>query len=85
MKKKKKNPIISRQDYHLTQPSPSEEKQTDKQKFNTFSPYKKLTQTTGTMLEGRNQKEKSIQPWSLRKGDLEHNKLKKKKKEKAEK
>ena len=38
------------------------------------------------MLEGRNQKEKSIQPWSLRKGDLEHNKLKKiKNNEKVEK
>ena len=29
------NPIISRQDYHLTQPCPSEEKQTNKQKFST--------------------------------------------------
>ena len=29
------NPIISRQDYHLTQPCPSEEKQTKKQKLST--------------------------------------------------
>ena len=35
-------------------------------------------------LEGRNQKEERIQPLSLRKGDLKHSKLKKKK-EKAEK
>ena len=30
---KNTNPIISRQDYHLTQPCPSEEKQTNKQKL----------------------------------------------------
>ena len=30
---KNTNPIISRQDYHLTQPFPSEEKQTNKQKI----------------------------------------------------
>ena len=29
------NPINSRQDYHLTQPFPSEEKQTNKQKITT--------------------------------------------------
>ena len=43
----------------------------------------KLTQTTGPTLEGRNHKEKRIQPLSLGKGDLKYNKLKKK--EKAEK
>ena len=32
---KKTNPIISRQDYHLTQSCPSEEKQTNKQKLST--------------------------------------------------
>ena len=32
---KNTNPIISRQDYLLTQPCPSEEKQTDKQKLST--------------------------------------------------
>ena len=31
LKNKNINPIISRQDYHLTQPCPSEEKQTSKQ------------------------------------------------------
>ena len=44
-----------------------------------ISPYKKLTQTTEPNLEGRNQKEERIQPRSLGKGDLKHNKLKKKK------
>ena len=42
-----------------------------------ISPYMKLTQATGPTLECRNQKEERIQPWSLRKGDLKHNKLKK--------
>ena len=60
---KNTNPIISRQDYHLTQPCPSEEKQTNKNSAQ-ISPYTKLTQTTGPTLEGRNQKE-GIQPWSL--------------------
>ena len=32
---KNTNPIISRQDYHLTQPCPSEEKQISKQKLST--------------------------------------------------
>ena len=44
--KKNKNPVISRQDCHLTQPCPSEEKQTNKNSAQ-ISPYKKLTQTTG--------------------------------------
>ena len=49
------NPIISRQDYHLTQPCPSEEKQTNKNSAQ-ISPCEKLTQTPGSILEGRNQK-----------------------------
>ena len=64
---KNTNPIISRQDYHLIQPFPSEEKQINKN-----SPYAKLTQTTGPTnqwlvrkpKEGRNQKEETIQPSS---------------------
>ena len=76
------NPIISRQDYYLTQPCTSEEKQRNKNSAQ-ISLYKKLTQTTGPTLEGRNHKEKRIQPLSLGKGDLKYNKLKKK--EKAEK
>ena len=46
---KNTNPTISRQDYHLTQPCPSKEKQTNNN-YNTknlaqISPYTKLTQT----------------------------------------
>ena len=48
-------PIISRQDYHLTQPCPSEEKQTNKNSAQ-ISPYKKLTQTTGPTLGGQKTK-----------------------------
>ena len=41
---KNTNPIISRQDYHLTQSFPSEEKQTDKQKLSTnLTLYKAYT------------------------------------------
>ena len=75
--KQNTNPIISRQDYHLTQCFPSEEKQTNKNSTQ-ISPYKKLTQTTGPTLGGRNQKEERIQPWSLGKADLKHSKCKKK-------
>ena len=73
---KNPNPIISRQDYHLTQPCPSEEKQTNENSAQT-SPYKKITQTTGPNIEGRKRREVRIQPWSLGKGDFKHNKLKK--------
>ena len=73
--------VIRRQDYHLTQPCPSEEKQTNENSAQT-SPYKKITQTTGPNIEGRKRREVRIQPWSLGKGDLKHNKLKKKEKEK---
>ena len=52
---------MSRQDYHLTQPYPSEEKQTNKQpkkkkKKAQISPYAKLTQTTGPTLGGKKPK-----------------------------
>ena len=41
---KNTNPIISRQHYHLTQPCPSEEKQTNKQKLSTnLTLYKALS------------------------------------------
>ena len=46
------NPIMSRQDYHLTQPCPSEEKQTSKNSAQ-ISPYMKLTQTTEPTLGGQ--------------------------------
>ena len=51
------NPVISRQDYHLTQPCPSEEKQTNKQKNSAqISPYTKLAQTTAPTLGGQKPK-----------------------------
>ena len=45
---KNTNPIISRQDYHLTQPCPLEEKKENSSVQ--ISPYTKLTQTTGPTL-----------------------------------
>ena len=55
---KNTNPIISRQDYHLTQPCPSEEKQSKQTNKNSaqISPYTKLTQTTGPTLVGQKPK-----------------------------
>ena len=46
---KNTNPVTNRQDYQLTQPCPSEEKQTNKNSAQ-ISPYKKLTKTTGPTL-----------------------------------
>ena len=50
---KNANSILSRQDYHLTQPCPSEENQTNKKNTVQISPYTKLTQTTGPNLGGQ--------------------------------
>ena len=47
---KNTNQIISRQEYHLTQPCPSKEKQTNKSSAQ-ISPYKKITKTTGPTLK----------------------------------
>jgi len=52
---KNTNTIISRQKYHLTQPCPSEEKQTN-QNSAQISPYTKFTQTTGPTLGGQKPK-----------------------------
>jgi len=60
---KNTNPIISRQDYHLTQPCPQEAKQTNKM-LAQISPYTNLTQTTGPILGGQKPKEERIQPSS---------------------
>ena len=49
---KNTNPVISRQDYHLTQPCPSEEKQNSAQ----ISPYMKFTETTEPTLGGHKPK-----------------------------
>jgi len=77
---KNTNPIISKQDYHFTQPCPSEEKQTNKQTKNSAQshPLGSLHKPLDQSLEGRNQKEERIQPLSLGKGDLKHNKFFKK-------
>ena len=55
---KNTNQIISRQDYHLTQPCPSEEKQTNNNNKNSaqITPYMKFTQTTGPNLGGQKPK-----------------------------
>ena len=86
------NPIINRQDYHLTQLCPSEEKQTNKQKKqkqHKYDPIQSLHKPLDQPYEGRNHKEERIQPssrkelnfpWSLRNGHLKHNNFKKKKK-----
>ena len=52
---KNTNPIIIREDYRLTQPCPSEEKQTNKNSAQS-SPNKKRTQTTGPILGGQKPK-----------------------------
>ena len=72
------NPVIIRQDYHLTQPCPSEEKQTNKQTKTQHKshPILSLHKPLDQPEEGRSQKEERIQTWSLGKGDLKHNKFK---------
>ena len=52
---KNTNPIISREDYHLTQLCPSEEKNNSA----LFSPYMKLTQTPESNLGGQKPKGKN--------------------------
>ena len=69
---KNTNPIISRQDYHLTQPCPSEEKQQQQQQQQQqktpaqISPSMMLTQTTEPTLEGaetKRKKEFNLEAW----------------------
>ena len=82
---KNTNPIINKQDYHLIQPCSSEEKQTNKQKIITISPYTGLTKTTGPTIGGQKPKERKSSTFfkeriqlSLSLGkDFKHNKLKK--------
>ena len=79
---KNTNPIISIQDYNLTQPCPSEVKQTNSAQI---SPYLKLTQTTEPTSGGQTQKRKkefNLKAWK-RKPQTEW--VKKEKSEKAEK
>ena len=56
---KNTNPVISRQYYHLTQPCPSEEKQTNKNSAQ-ISLYVKLIQTTRPTLGGQKPKGRKI-------------------------
>jgi len=56
---KNTNPIISRQHHHLTQPCPSEQKQTKKNSAK-ISPYMMLIQTTGPSLGVQKPKEEVI-------------------------
>ena len=80
---KNTNPIISRQDYHLTQPCPSEEKQASKQtnkqtkkKLSTnLTLYEAYTNHQTNLRRAETQKKERIQPQSLGKGDLKHNKF----------
>ena len=67
---------MSRQDYHLTQPCPSEEKQTSKNSAQ-ISPYMKLIQTTGPTLGGKKPKGRNDSTLKPGKGDLKHNNSKK--------
>ena len=64
---KNTNPIISRQEGHLTQPCPSEEnKQINKQKLAQISPDRNLTETTGPTVGGaetKMKKEFSREAW----------------------
>ena len=65
---KNTNPIISKQDYHLIQSCPSEEKQTNENSAQ-ISPYSKLTQTTEPTLEGQKPKGRTfstLKPWKRR-------------------
>ena len=64
---KNTNPVISRQDYHLTQPCPSEEKQTNKQtKLSTnLTLYKSYTNhwTNLRRAETKRKKEFNLEAW----------------------
>ena len=71
--KKNTNPIISRQDYSLTQPCLSEEKQTNKNSAQ-ISPYTKLTQTTVPTLGGKKPKGRKNSTFFKERIQLSHNK-----------
>ena len=61
----------SRQDYHLTQPWTSEEKQTNKKNSAQISPYTKLTQPTGPTFSSV-QFSRSVMSNSLQPHELQH-------------
>ena len=58
---KNTNSVISRQDYHLTQPCPSEEKQTNKEKLNTnLTLYKAYTNYWTNLRRAETKRKKEI-------------------------
>ena len=61
---KNTNPIISRQECHLTQPCPSEEKQRNKTQHKSH-PIRSLHKPLDQPYEGRNQKEEgfNLEAW----------------------
>ena len=61
---KNTNPIIRRQEYHLTQPCPSEETQTNKHSAQ-ISPYRKLANhwTNLRRAEAKRKKEFNLEAW----------------------
>ena len=62
---KNTNPIISRQDYHLTQPCPSEEKQANKKLRTNFTLYEVYTNHCTNLrgAETKRKKEFSLEAW----------------------
>ena len=62
---KNTNPVISRQDYHLTQPRPSEENQTNKKLRINLTLYEVYTNhyTNLRGAETRRKKEFSLEAW----------------------
>ena len=63
---KNTNPIISRQNYNLTQPCPSEEKQTNKQKLGTnLTLYEANTNHWTNLMraETKRKKEFNLEDW----------------------
>ena len=62
---KNKNPIISRQDYHLTQPCPSEEKQANKKLRINLTLYEVYTNHCTNLrgAETKRKKEFSLEVW----------------------
>ena len=57
---KNTNPIISRQDYHLTQPCPSEEKQQQQKTQHKSHPIQSSNKPLDQTSEGRNQRKKEF-------------------------
>ena len=88
---KNTNLVTSRQEYHLTQPSPSEEKQTITTNSTNLTLYKAHTNPWTNLRRAETKRKKEFNLiqgknstflWSLEKGELKHNNLKKKRERK---